>query len=140
MRTEDLSSEEVFKQFSIEMYEWNVLCIELENDDSQDEKQKYQSIKGKLDEIFLEYLTIRKRSTGRQAGYDFSTAHPEYNPETNEILSSVVEGNKAYIEVQETVGFKRKLRYTLHKKKDGWRIDKREHFDEFENKWRSEGI
>lgn len=61
---------------------------------------------------------------------------PEYNLESNNIQSCEIDGKKAYIEVLETVGFKRKLKYTLQKKKDGWRVDKRESYDDvFNHKW-----
>ncbi len=135
MRTKEQTAEEVFKAFSKEMYEWNLMCIDLDSNDAMDESEKDEKIKSELDRIFEEYLTIRKRTNGRQAGYNFSTP-PEYNPKKNEILSCVIDGKKAYIEVQETDGFQKKLKYTLHQKEDGWRVDKKESYDDvFKNKW-----
>lgn len=140
MRTKEMSPEEVFIQFSNKMYNWNLMCIELDTDESLGKNEKDKKIYESLNAIFNEYVTIRKRPYGRQSGYSFKTP-PEYNLETNEILSSTTEGNRAYIEVQETVGFKRKLRYTLHKKIDGWRVDKRESYDDvFKHKWEIDSL
>ena len=50
-------------------------------------------------------------------------------------MSCVSDGKKTYIEVQETVGFKEKLRYILLLKNDGWRIDKKEIYSKSEDKW-----
>ncbi|NDV66709.1 NTF2 fold immunity protein [Bacteroides sp. 224] len=135
MENIESTAQDVFLRFSQAMYEWNILSLELKRNDSMSDDEKIIIRKEKLDKIFEEYCTIRKRTYGRQAGYNFKNP-PEYNLETNNILSSVVEGNKAFIEVQETVGFNRKLKYTLHKKADGWRVDKREVYDDvFKNKW-----
>jgi hypothetical protein len=139
MKREELNPEEIFKQFSTVMYEWNLMCIDLKKS-----QEDYTVIREKkvtrLNEIYQEYVTDRKRIYGRQASLDFSNP-PEYNLETNEILSCTEDGKKAYIEVQEKVGFKLRLRYTLHKKKDGWRVDKRESYDDvFKNKWETIGL
>jgi altronate dehydratase len=134
MRSDTLTPEEVFREFSLSMYKWNLLCIELEESE-EDYKATREKMLTELNKIFQEYLTIRERKYGRQAGLGYSIDPVEYNPETNKVLSCVIEKSKAFIEVKETVGFENKLKYTLHKKTDGWRIDKREFFDEFKNKW-----
>lgn len=135
MRPTEMSPEEVFDAFSEQMYRWNLMCIALEDDDDLSDEEKDEKIENELNEIFDEYVTVRKRTHGRQKAYSYECP-PEYNPETNKVASSTTDGNKAYIEVQETDGFNRKLRYTLHHKEDGWRIDKRESYDDVINrKW-----
>ena len=134
MKREELNPEEIFKQFSTAMYEWNLMCIDLKK--SQEDYTIIREKKAEeLNKVYQEYVTDRKRTYGRQASLSFRNP-PEYNLETNKILSCEIDEKKAYIEVQETVGFKNKLKYTLQRKKDGWRIDKRESYDDvFKNKW-----
>ena len=115
------------------MFEWNTFCQELDQTPKEFYKQR-ENVLERLNKIFNEYLTLKDRKQGRQASLCFSNP-PEYNLATNEILSCEENGKKAYIEVQETVGFKERLRYTLQLKTDGWRIDKKEAYNEFEDKW-----
>ena len=83
--------------------------------------------------IFSKYLTIK---TGRYLQDIDMPIIQEYNIETNKILSCIIENRTAYIEVQETEGFKDKLKYTLQLETDGWKIDKKESFDKYEKKWK----
>jgi hypothetical protein len=83
--------------------------------------------------IFEKYCTKKER---KYSNYLVWSTSSDYNLETNEILSCTIEDKKAYIEVQETVGFKNKFRYTLNLTKNGWRIYKREMYDDvFKNSW-----
>lgn len=135
METNTIAPREVFERFSKAMYAWNLLCLELKKNNELDDETKLTRRKEKLDEIFDKFVTVRQRANGRQAGYNFRNP-PEYDPLTNEIVSEEIDGNKAFIEVQESVGFNRRLRYTLHYKTAEWRVDKRERFDDvFKNKW-----
>jgi hypothetical protein len=126
-----LTPKEVFERFGEAAYQWNLRAIQMKAENApyniRAEKAKFE-----LNEIFEQYVTQRKRAYVR--GANFGTP-PEYNAATNKMLSVTVEDKKAFIEVQETVGFKRKLRYVLHKKKDGWRVDKREPYSKSEDKW-----
>ena len=131
---QELTAKEVFIQFSEAMYAWNVRAIESDEENLPHNVQ-FEKKEAELIEVFDQYVTKRKRVYG----YPTRSVKnpPEYNLATNEIISCTVEDKKAYIEVQETVGFKRKLKYTLHKKKEGWRVDKREVFRKLEDKWES---
>lgn len=129
----ELSPNDIFNQFSEAMYQWNLDAIKMKKENTPHEIQS-QKLQESINEIYEKYLTKRKRTYGRQNGVSFRTP-PEYNPETNEILSVVIDEKKAYIEVQETIAFKSKLRYTLHKKEDGWKLDKREIYNKTEDKW-----
>jgi hypothetical protein len=124
---------DVLKKFIDAMYKWNSMCQEIDRTLHEFYKQK-SMISEKLNEIFTEYLTVKDRKYGRQASLSFSTPS-EYSLDTNEILSCKMDGKKVFIEVQETVGFKNRIKYTLHLKKDKWLIDKKESFDEFKDKW-----
>jgi len=122
----------ILRKFINEMYQWYTMCQELEkNSEFYEQREK---VSERLNAIFSAYLTIRDRKYGRQVSLSFGNP-PEYNLATNEILSCTIDNKKAFIEVQETVGFKNKLKYTLCLKKDGWRIDKKEIYDEFDDKW-----
>ena len=123
---------EVLKEFINEMYQWNMMCQEIDKIPKEYYNQKNMILE-KLNGIFLNYLTVKDRKYTQQLSY---SNPPEYNLATNEILTCNVENKKAYIEIQETVGFKNKIKYTLHLKNDGWRIDKKEWWDEFDNKWK----
>ena len=123
---------EVLKEFINEMYQWNMMCQEIDKIPKEYYNQRNMILE-KLNGIFLNYLTVKDRKYAQQLSY---SNPPEYNLATNEILTCNVENKKAYIEIQETVGFKNKIKYTLHLKNDGWRIDKKEWWDEFDNKWK----
>lgn len=133
MERKQLSPTDILKGFITSMFKWNVACQEIDKVAGKFYQQREYVLK-QLNEIYSEYLTVKERKNGRQASLSFSNP-PEYNLSTNEILSCTEDGKKAYIEVQETVGFKEHLKYTLHKKNDGWRIDKREAYNEFDDKW-----
>jgi hypothetical protein len=133
IKNQELTANEVFSQFSEVMYQWNLMAIKMK-EENMPYNVRVEKMKSDINEIFDKYLTQRKRTYGRQTGPHFSNP-PEYNPATNEIISCNIEDKKTYIEVQETVGFKRKLRYTLQKKNDEWRIDKRESYGKSDDKW-----
>ena len=130
---QELTAKEVFIQFSEAMYAWNIRAIKMKEENIP-YNVRFEQKGAELIEIFDKYVTKRKRVYGDPSSRSVGDP-PEYNPATNEILSCTEEGKKAYIEVQETVGFKLKLRYTLHKKHEGWRVDKREVYRKIENKW-----
>jgi len=130
---QELTAKEVFIQFSEAMYAWNVRAIKMKEENLPD-NVRFEKQGAELIEIFDKYVTKRERVYGDPSSRNVRNP-PEYNPATNEIISCMEEDKKAYIEVQETVGFKLKLRYTLHKKKEGWLVDKREHFRKSKNKW-----
>ena len=130
---QELTAKEVFIQFSEAMYAWNVRAIEMD-EENLPHNIRFEKMTIDLIEIFDKYVTKRKRVYGDPSSRSFKNP-PEYNLATNEILSCTVEEKKTYIEVQESVGFKRKLRYTLHKKKEGWLVDKREVYRRLEDKW-----
>lgn len=138
MNSNELTPQEVFNQFSEAMYAWNVRAIKM-SEENIPYKIRGEKKDLEMNEIFDKYVTKRKR-----VYYSPNNRHvsnpPEYNPATNETISCTIEDKKAYIEVQETVGFKRKLRYTLHKKKEGWLVDKREVYRKLENKWEVCGL
>jgi hypothetical protein len=133
IKNQELTANEVFSQFSEAMYHWNLMAIKMKEENML-YNIRVEKMRADINEIFDKYVTQRKRTYGRQNGITFSNP-PEYNPATNEIISSSIEDKKAYIEIQETVAFKRKLRYTLHKKKEGWRVDKRESYRKSDDKW-----
>jgi hypothetical protein len=131
MKENRTNPEETLKSFISSMYNWNTICIELDKIPGEFHKQRDKLLE-KLNQVFCEYITKKDRKYAQQLSY---SDPPEYNLATNEILSCLIDGKKAFIEVQETVGFKEKIKYTLHQKNDGWRIDKKEAYNEFDNKW-----
>lgn len=133
MKREKLNPTDILKSFIDSMFKWNVKCQELDKTPGEFYKHR-ERVLSDLNEIFSCYLTLKERKQGRQASLSFSNP-PEYNLATNKIVSCKEDPKKAYIEVQETVGFKELLRYTLLKKNDGWRIDKKEAYNKFDNKW-----
>lgn len=134
MKADRTNPEETLKGFIDSMYKWNSMCQEIDKIPHEFHNQR-GIIAEKLNEIFAEYLTVKDRKYGRQAGGPSFSTPSEYNLDTNEILSCKIDGKKAFIEVQETIGFKEKLKYTLHLKGNEWRVDKKEAYDEFDEKW-----
>jgi hypothetical protein len=121
----------ILKKFINERYEFNEKGKKLDDDKYDPELNK--KLLEELKEIFEKYCTKKER---KYSNCLVLSTPSEYNLETNEILSCKIEDKKSYIEVQETVGFKNKFRYTLNLTKDGWRIYKREMYDDvFKNAW-----
>lgn len=90
-------------------------------------------MKKELDEIFLKYCTFKDRKQGRQVSLNCSEP-PGYSPD-DDILSMELFKNKAIFIIQQSEGFKEKYRYTLNFKNKEWRVDKKERFSSYENKW-----
>ena len=124
---------DVLKGFIDEMFQFNESVGKAWADNKFDPERDEKLLEDKK-VIFSKYLTDKERV------YSMSLSHSTpstYNLETNEILSCNIDGKKAYIEIQETVGFKNKIKYTLHLKKDGWRIYKKEAYLRLKDKWES---
>ena len=119
---------EILRNFIDERYKFNEKLRSLKNWVPEQDK-----LLEELRNIFEKYCTTKERKYSN----GLTASNPsKYNLKTNEILSCQIDGKKAYIEVQETVGFKNKIKYTLNLTKDGWRIYKKEMYDDvFKKKW-----
>ena len=87
-----------------------------------------------IDVIFSKFCTIRDRKIGRQASLRCGEP-PEYDLENQPIVNIESKGKKNIIYTEQMNRLKNKYRYTLHYKNDEWRIDKKERFSPFEDKW-----
>ena len=122
---------DVLKGFMNEMYQFNETGKKLNSEKRFDPERDEKLLEDKKI-IFSKYLTNKERKYSMSLHWSTPS---EYNLETNEILSCNIDGKKAYIELQQTVGFKLKIKYTLHLKQDSWRIDKKETYRKSEDKW-----
>lgn len=124
-------AEEVLKEFIIQMNKWELKYYPLFRNEGmtvhKDAARKY------LDDIYENSLTKKERKQGRQISLSCGEP-PEYSPD-EEILSREVNKNKAIFVTQQYTEAKSKFRYTLNIKDGEWRIDKKERFSSFEDKW-----
>lgn len=97
-----------------------------------------EQMKKDLDEIFSNFCTLKERKQGRQVSLNCSDP-PTYSPD-EEILHNELLRNKAIFVTQQHTGFEEKYRYTLNFKSNEWRIDKKERFSSYENKWLKDNL
>ena|GEM_PF-4282542 len=97
-------------------------------DSAEDEDELYDE----LSAIFFKYLTPRKKYTQHELclidnfEYDFSKINVSWHK---------VDGMKAVVEVQEMIRLNQKIKYSLLKTGDEWRIDTCEVFDKLKRRW-----
>jgi hypothetical protein len=93
--------------------------------------------KKEIDAIYAKYLTHKERKLGRQVS--LSTRFPSTFCPNDDIIGCELSGDnkKINIEVQQKfkTGVERKFRYKLILKNNEWRVDRREMFDSYANKW-----
>ncbi|AFI88288.1 hypothetical protein EXT68_22615 [Pectobacterium parmentieri] len=124
-------AEAVLKEFIIQMNRWELKYYPLFRNEGmtvhKDTAKKY------LDDIYDLFCTKKERKQGRQVSLSCGEP-PEYSPD-EEILSSELNKNKAIFVTQQYTEAKNKFRYTINIKEGEWRIDKKERFSSFEDKW-----
>ncbi|QQA76659.1 NTF2 fold immunity protein [Pectobacterium parmentieri] len=124
-------AEAVLKEFIIQMNRWELKYYPLFRNEGmtvhKDTAKKY------LDDIYDLFCTKKERKQGRPVSLSCGEP-PEYSPD-EEILSSELNKNKAVFVTQQYTEAKSKFRYTLNIKEGEWRIDKKERFSSFEDKW-----
>jgi hypothetical protein len=80
-------------------------------------------VQQRMNDIFTEYCTAKKRSYGRLGSFQHP---PEYDPGTEQILQVVEESpRRVLIHTQQQTGFGNHCQYVLIKQRGEWRIDNR---------------
>jgi len=103
----------------------------------KDSAENEDELFDELSAIFSKYLTPRKKYTQHELcligsfEYDFSKINVSWHK---------VDGVKAIIEIQEMTELNQKVKYSLLKTVDEWRIDTCEVFDELRRYWTRTGI
>lgn len=91
-----------------------------------------------IKEIFDKYCTPKKRVIGnpetRSWGYD---GVYNYNPDNEKITSITIDGVYAVVETVHTEPFDERFRFVMKKTKQGWRIDSKKMFLQWNQKWRN---
>ena len=108
---------------------WRAQAWSSDRDPGVDERARAE-----LDAIYLEHCTPKPRLHGRQASLSFSNP-PGYDVATQPVVSVERTGRRAVVRTDKTDGLRSKYRYTLVLSANGWRVDRREFYDSFEEKW-----
>ncbi|CNC61927.1 NTF2 fold immunity protein [Yersinia similis] len=124
-------AEKTLKYFISAMNEWELSSYPLLIDDSSEQIKTI--VRNRLDDIFSRYCTLKDRKQGRQVSLSCSEP-PGYSMDEDFINIELIK-NKAIIYTKQNTGFKNKYRYTLQFNNNEWRIDKKERFSPFEEKW-----
>ena len=132
------NAEKTLKSFIFRMNKWEKYFGELIKDkEGITSKEEDETMKKELEIIFSLFLTDRNRKYSRLQSMG-AMVPPEYG-ENEEILDiRYINKNEKRASII-TLGdnpFKEKNRYTLKLCENGWRIDKKERFDEYEKKWK----
>lgn len=99
----------------------------------------YSQMRKELDAIFAKFCIPRERKYGRQVALDCGDP-PEYSPDEEVLKTEKLKGNKVVIYTQQKTQVEDQFRYTLHHQKAGWRVDRKEVYDEFAKKWLKEPL
>ena len=119
------------KNFILAMNKWELESHNLLIKVSDDETKAF--VKKNLDVIFDSFCTSKVRKHGRQVSLSCGNP-PEYSPcETT--LDYKELNKKLVIYTQQIVGVENKFRYTLVFKGESYLIDKKESYDEWDDKW-----
>ena len=127
----------VLKKFIIAMNRWEVYFFNLTEEYDENSKNSDSltpKILEELDAIFKSYCTLKERKYGRQAGLALGFP-PDYSPDEEILATEVLNKNKIAIETQDHSILEYRYRYTLHYKNKEWRIDKKEAYDDKDDKW-----
>lgn len=124
-------AEKVLKKFIIQMNQWELKYYELFRNEGISVHE--DAAKKELDDIYDLFCTRKERKQGRQVSLSCGEP-PEYSPD-EKVLSSELNKNKCVFITQQYTEAKDKFRYTLQFKEDEWRIDKKERFSFYEDKW-----
>lgn len=133
------NAKEVLKEFIVAMNWWETHFYPLLASDSGNHDEVFAQMRKELDAIFAKFCTPRERKYGRQAALDCGDP-PEYSPDEEILKTEELKKNKIIIYTQQKTGVEYQCRYTLHHKKDGWRVDRKEVYSNFEKKWRKESL
>jgi hypothetical protein len=123
------------KDFLGVMNKWEIYWYNLKNENPNVDYKSEQ--KKEIDAIYAKYLTHKERKLGRQVS--LSTRFPSTFCPNDDIIGCELsaDNKKISIEVQQKfkTGVERKFRYKLILKNNEWRVDRREMFDSYANKW-----
>lgn len=93
--------------------------------------------KKEIDIIYEKYVTTKERKQGRQVS--LSARYPSTFTPSYELISYELSSNNKKIAIKIhhkfDTGIEGKYRYNLIFKNNEWRIDRREIFDYYDNKW-----
>jgi len=125
----------VLLNFIKEMNDWELKYYKLYSEDMS----KYTNMAlDDLTKIYSKWITQRERKYGRLSGAPSVGTPPEYDPITESIESIENIGkNKIIINtISKQIGdYTINYRYTLKCSNDEWRIDKKERYSSYKNKW-----
>ncbi|OCG16560.1 hypothetical protein A9G09_02875 [Gilliamella sp. wkB292] len=126
------NAENVLKNFIIAMNNWEKHYYPLVKNGSSEEVRL--SMINDLNCIFNKFCTKKERKYGRQVSLGCGNP-PEYSPDEKFLKTEELKNTKIVIYTQEQKGVKDQFRYTLHFKNHEWLIDKKEVYDDIDNKW-----
>lgn len=125
----------VLKEFLTAMNKWETYWYGLKIENPEVDYKSEQ--KEEIDAIYAKYVTVKERKQGKQIS--LSTRFPSTFSPDDEIISYELsaDNKKVTIEVHQEFdsGVERQFRYGLILKNKEWRVDKREMFDFYDNKW-----
>jgi NTF2 fold immunity protein len=139
MSEQSESPESHLRKFMSAMSSWETELIDLHRSSGGtylNSASNEDATRNALIRIYETFLTKKKRKTGRVAALDFGTPLA-FNLELEKLVQTTLDeaGKKAVIETVYTTYAALKRRYTLVLTKDGWRIDRREDFSTYKDKW-----
>ena len=125
----------VLKEFLLAMNKQETYWYGLKIENPEVDYKNMQ--KEEIDAIYAKYVTVKERKQGKQIS--LSTRFPSTFSPNDEIIRYELstDNKKLTIEVHQGFdsGVERQFRYGLILKNNEWRVDKREMFDAYDNKW-----
>lgn len=121
---------QVLTSFFTEECEWERVCDQNLVNDSEQEII--------IMNIFKKYCTPKKRIYGDPAirSYGYNGIY-NYNPQTMDIESIEINGNKAIVTIISTEPLRELYQFVLKKTVNGWLIDSKKMYSTWEQKWKN---
>jgi hypothetical protein len=133
----------VLRSFMTEMHAWEAEMLhrhkvrDWENSTEEEFRKEDAELRRRLAQIFAQYCEIGDRAQRVHDQLHCGAAEPDYNSETEQIVSMTERGKKVIVETKMAHNFKFKLKYELLEVDGQWKIrDNRKCSFEFESRWK----
>ncbi|RZI59611.1 MAG: hypothetical protein EOP14_04125 [Pseudomonas sp.] len=128
---------EIFSSFSVQMKCWNdKFYLPMKESAVAVSKQAV----AELAPIFGQYVWPDAVRSEERLNNPSTSQPSDYDPDIDTIENREISKSKILLHVQKNTGFRNKFRYTIVKRKNEWKLLRRDVFNDLSGKWKSHHI